>query len=607
MLQNDEKNRSEVMITKGKFSVLIVVFLAMTLMSNSASAQDILLDHPVKCGRLLCFPSANNELEYYYLPSNPHVALNENNKHEFSFTRYVEDAPDTEGKSGGLKEAEGGGIVHFLVDYTVPDSRLEVAEQALQDITRDAVLRGPIIFDAGNFVLVSSFAPEVNEPTELTQRVIGVGRAPLIEGLKAAVSMHLTKKGSQILWSSFQMSTPDVSLVFEMSFSGFNDPAEATITANWEKLQNIADVTLGAKASYMGIGGSFDYGNFWDEARSNGAMSIEYRGDPDKLQGIIDRAYARLHEIMFEPIPIEDTADEGDDDPLQSMLAVTNAAAQQQQGGSANYSMPWEVKINGGYKRRKVTRTGTFKLDFRQRSRSQITTAMAGNIGNMFQLYGNDPTVFRVFNISRDPEFRVREISIGLDARDEQEFSKYINHVTLSMRKQHGSGDATLGEVTIARRNYESGRPQRLRYRWSEEPSVDDWLRYEYKADWSFVGGVKYSTDWMSTDSAAITLTPPYQYREVEFVTSPDILSEADVRMVSVRVTHEFFGREVSETINILPSRQEYTVKKVFAVPPGKDSIDYKITWTLNDRRKIRSDKLSSDEAIIFCDEIPQA
>lgn len=578
----------------------LIISAAMMTWSLIAVGQNISLDHPVRCGQLQCFPSAVNETEFYYLPSNPHVALNEQGKHEFSFTRYVTSNSNSDGE-GGIVEAQGGGIVHFLVDYSVSEEQKAKAVDALQDIDEDAILRGPIIFESGNFILVSSFAPEEDKPNELSKRVVGVGRAPLIEGLKAAVSLHLTKEGAQILWRSFQMDTPDVSLVFEMTFSGLNDPADATITADWTKLQEQADVTLGASVSYMGIGGGFDYSNFWQEAQDNGAVTIDYRGDPDKLQSIIDRTYSKLHDVMFEPIRVEQPTADGSDDPLQSMLAVTNAA---QQAGGSNYSMPWEVKINGGYKRRKLTQSGKYTFNFKQRSKATLTTAMAGNIGSLHRLYGSDPSVFRTVNLS-DAEFRVREISIALDARDEKEFAKYINHVTLTVKKAHGSGEETTGEVVIKRANFEAGRPLKVSYHWDEEENLDAWMAYKYKADWSFVGGAKHSSGWVDYDSAAISLTPPYQYREVEFVTSPDILQQEDIRLVSVRVKHDFFGRPVSETINLIPGRDQYNASRVFAVPPNADSLEYSITWTLNDRRKINSGVLQSDETVIFCDELP--
>jgi hypothetical protein len=584
-----------------KLIAITTLIIALLFISQISLAQNISLDHPIKCGKLQCFPSANNDNTYYYLPANPHVALTDEKKPKFSFTRYVQNRKSGDDQNtGGIVEADGGGIIHFLVDYSVSAKQMKAAEADLKDINQDAILSGPIIFEAGNFALVSSVAKDEDKPNELSKKIVGVGRAPLIEGLQAAVSIHLTKQGAQILWHSFQMDTPDVSLVFEMTFSGLNDPAEATITADWTKLQDQADVTMGAKVSYLGIGGGFDYSNFWQNAKDTGAIKIEYKGNPDKLQSIIDRAYNRLHELMFEPIPAAQ-ASTADGDPMETMLAVTNAASRL---NGKSYSAPWEVKINGGYKRRKIKRKGTYTFDFKQRSKSTLTTAMAGNIGNLYKKYGNDPAIFNTINLS-SKEHRIREISVVLDAKDEEQFSKYINHVTLSMKKQHGSGQTSVGEITFNRLNFQSGSLRKLNYGWDGEVELEDWLKYKYKADWSFIGGAQQSSGWLETDSTAIALSPPYQYREVEFITSPDILAEADVRLVTIRVKHDFFGHQVKETINLLPSRNQFSAQRIFAVPPSSDLIEYVITWTLNSRKKITSGILSSNETIIFCDELP--
>ena len=185
-------------------TIVVAILASCLMLAPVVEAQNISLDHPVQCGQLQCFPSADNEHEYYYLPSNPHVALNDAGKHEFSFTRYVTADTNSEG-DGGIVEADGGGIVHFLIDYSVSDEQKTEALRALTRLDEDAVLRGPIIFESGNFLLVSSFAPDPDKPNELSKQALGVGRAPLIEGLSAAISIHLTKKGSQILWRSFQM------------------------------------------------------------------------------------------------------------------------------------------------------------------------------------------------------------------------------------------------------------------------------------------------------------------------------------------------------------------------------------------------------------------
>lgn len=586
-------------MTKLINKIFFFVLLLVSVLSLPAIAQDIALDHPVRCGSLQCFPLVGKENEFLYLPSNPHVVFRENGKPELSFLRYVESstAASSDG-SGGVIEASGGGILHFLVDYTVSPAKRAAAEQELRDINEDAVLRGPIIFESGTFALVSSVAPEEGKENELSRHVIGVGRAPLIEGLKAAVSIHLTKLGAQILWRSFQMETPDVSLVFEMTFSGLSDPAEATITADWSKLIKQADVSFGGDVGYMGIGVGFDYGNFWQDAKNTGAISIDYKGDPDKLQAIVDRAYAKLHDVMFEPIPAE-SANSESDDTLGGIMDAVNAASR-----NSGYSFPWQLKLNGGYKRRKINRTGKYVFDFRQRSRVSITTAMAGNIGGLYKDWGEDPAIFRTVNLS-DPEYRVREISVALDARDSNEFSKYINHVTFSMQKQHDSGASSSGELTINRNNYTSGRPQVLSYGWDGDASIEQWMGYQYKADWSFVGGAQHSSGWLDSSNASVALTPPYQYRKVEFIADPTILQQENVRMVSIRVRHDFFGREVKDTINLIPSRNQFAAIKEFAVPPGNDELEYIITWTMHDRRKLTSGVLRSEDSVIFCDELP--
>lgn len=585
---------------QARVKILILLWVAL---SSPAFGQSILIDHPVKCGNLQCFPSSGVPNEFYYLPSNPHVALNEKGKHEFSFTRYVQSEKMADEKVGGIAEAEGGGIVHFLVDYTVPKTDLRKAELALQEINKHAVLRGPILFESGSFALVSSVSTDPEKPSDLTRQIVGVGKAPLIEGLKAAISIHLTKKGAQILWQSFQMDTPDISLVFEMTFSGLGDPADASITADWTKLQKQADITFGAKVGYMGIGAGFDYQDFWDDAKESGAIAIEYKGDPTKLQSIIDRAYGRLQDLMFEPIPVN-TPEGVTSESLTDLLQASRAVSGQLAGNNGNYSSPWEVNIQGGYKRRNISRTGTYSFDFRQRSNTSLTTAMAGNIGSLYRLYGNDPAMFRTINLS-SPEYRVREISVSLDARDENEFDHYINYVTFTLDKKHGSGASTPGELTFNRKAFTAGRPQTLNYSWMDEKDLGDWLKYRYKADWSFVGGATYSSGWIETDTPAVALTPPYQYKEIEFVSSEDILRDADVRLVSIRVTHDFFGREVRETINLLPGRGEFSARRIFAVPPGKETLQYTITWTLNDRKKISSGRMETDDTVIFCDEIP--
>lgn len=594
-------------ISKALFLALLFVVLC----CQAVWAQNISLDHYQKCGSLICFPSADDPSVFYYLPSKPHLSKHPDGTPEFSFLRYVE--AKAEGGEGGITEAEGGGIVHFLVDYSVPEKELEAAQEELRENDEAAVLRGPVLFEEGTFALVSSFVPDeegAQGGSKLSRSVIGMGRAPLIEGLKAAVSMHLTKEGTQILWESFKTATPDVSLLFEMTFSGMRDPVEATVIANWSKLRKQSKKDIGVKVGYGPISLGFDYSKFWDKARQSGALTVDYKGDPGLLQPLVERAYARLQELLFEPVPMTEYQAQHQaqkstkkSDTLGQIASIAETVARIA-GAPATVTPFMKASLKGGYRVRNVQRTGDYRLNFRQRMTEKVTTAMAGNIGNLYKRYGNNPKVFRTINIS-DDVYKRREIAVILDARNSEEFERYINHVTFSLFKKHGSGRETTEEIVINRRNFSDGKSRVVSYPWDKEPNHSKWKRYKYQIAWSFVGGSEFIQEWRVGDAPAVTLTPPYEYRQVEFIADEETFRRKNVRLATIRVWHNFFGKKVKETINLIPGRRIYSATREFAVPAGKDMIEYEITWKLNDGRKINSGRLRTDDAVVFCDELP--
>ena len=63
------------------------LLVAVVLLSSNAVAQDLALDHPVRCGPLQCFPRVSNPNEFYYLPRQPQVSVGANGRPEFSVLR----------------------------------------------------------------------------------------------------------------------------------------------------------------------------------------------------------------------------------------------------------------------------------------------------------------------------------------------------------------------------------------------------------------------------------------------------------------------------------------------------------------------------------------
>ncbi|MCK7502848.1 MAG: hypothetical protein MZV70_01270 [Desulfobacterales bacterium] len=113
--------------------------------------------------------------------------------------------------------ATKGGIVHFLVTWGMTEGELSSAESALRLKDPEAKIAGPVPFKEGTFKVVSATA---GEGGLFSRRIVGEGKAPIMPGQKAAVSIALTEEGASLLWESFKNPTSDVSVMFALKFAG---------------------------------------------------------------------------------------------------------------------------------------------------------------------------------------------------------------------------------------------------------------------------------------------------------------------------------------------------------------------------------------------------
>lgn len=277
-------------------AVLPVLLLVLAVLGSvrSASAQQILIDKPVKAGELNLFPDLNNENNYYYVADKVRLATDASGTPQFSFLRYVENV-----RSGAdqpeAREGEGGGIVHALVTLGVTPEQLDAARRELQRLKPAATIQGPVVFKSGRFGLVSSFA---DTKGNLTKQVVGLGSAPLLDGEKAAISIQLTKLGAKILWESFNTAAPDVSFHFEMDMSGFRSPKRATIDADWSKIYEHKAFGAGVATNFLAA----EVKSAYDELRTSNAIKITQVGEDDKMNEVITSTYKLLQDRMFEPL-----------------------------------------------------------------------------------------------------------------------------------------------------------------------------------------------------------------------------------------------------------------------------------------------------------------
>lgn len=280
------------MRSKQRISVAFVALGAVWLWAAAAGAQQVVLDKPVRAGGLVFFPDVADATAYYYAPTRARLATGATGLPQFSFLRYVENVR-TAGPEE-VREGEGGGIVHAVVQLGVTDEELKDAERELGRRAPGAKVKGPIIFKSGSFGLVSSFQ---GEGGQLTTRVVGLGTAPVLDGGKAAVSIQLTKLGAKTLWESFQTATPDISFMFEMEMAGFRSPKRAIIEAELDRIYEHRQFELGVATTYV----QAEISDAFDDLYQQGAIRLTQIGEDEKIDALVQTAYSKLVELVFAP------------------------------------------------------------------------------------------------------------------------------------------------------------------------------------------------------------------------------------------------------------------------------------------------------------------
>lgn len=570
------------MRAKALMAVVMLLFIA-----ASCLAQEVLLDEFEKIEGLTLFRSFSNPLEYYYLPDNPHVAVKENGKPDFSFMKYVSNRAG-EG-AGGITEAEGGAVLHMLVSYDVDPKQVSKAEQELQNIYEDARIVGPILFRSGTFSLVSTIA---SEDGGRARKVVGTGKAPLIEGMKAAVSIDLTPEGASLLAESLKMATPDISLLFDMEMAGFRNPFEATLEVNWDQVYKDQSFGVGLDIYVVGIDVDFAY----QRLRQDGAIKLDVKGESSSMEPIIQRAHSMLLDMMFAPVepPEEETL-------LDNEGSITNMISGS--GGSSSMS---SIKISGYYKLKDIKRSGKGEFEFNHHSADSLNIVMAANIGGIFQKYGDDPSIFKAVNLD-DPVFKQREIFITVDGQSERDFADYVNFVTVQIRKQHQNGETSIDEVVVDRNSYlQNNNRFRMVYGWKGDDDREQWRKYQYRTVWNFKQGIQIDSDWQTTSAFVINVMPPYEYRRVSLEADPGLLSQRGVRHALVKFYYTFFDKEIKlqETVRNRDGQAVSTLE--YVCQAGNYDYEYEITWYLRDRGRLHLPRTPDSSEIIYVDEFPQ-
>jgi len=595
------------MRTKKKF--LGIAFL---ISAAAFALADVNLDEVIQVGRFVLYRDHADLHKYYYVPDAPRLATKRDGTPEFSFIKYA--------KTDG---ATKGGIIHFLVTWGFTSGELSSAESSLRLKDPEGKIAGPVPFKEGTFRVVSATA---GEGGIFNRRIAGEGKAPILPGQKAAVSIALTEEGASLLWESFKNPTSDVSVLFDLKFTGVTPAFQAKLKVDWDKVYTQHDIKLHAEGTIKVAKVAADVRTILEELRQKGAVQLDVVGENQNMQKMLDVVYAHLLSMMCDKVPMGSAEASnpaqkkppapaakpaGKPAPGKPLLpgqkppsksgapGVQPAAKPEAKPGQAPEVKPI-LSVQFGYTFKRVKLSGSYEVDMRKRLREDRDIIMSGNISGITQNYGEDGRFFTVVSLD-DPTFQERSIEVILDSQDASDFKNYINSVSVLFRKPRFSGAPVTGEVKFVDEQFaESGSRQTFKYGRLNEAATE-WLDYEYKPKWSFYGGVTWEGEWTKTSDSVLTLSPPVARRTLEISADEDNIIKNNIKALAVQVRHRIYGQDITKEVVINfekgdPLQAQYT----YMHERGRPGYSYRVVWLFADGREIQTDWISKESPFVY-------
>jgi hypothetical protein len=559
-----------------------VIFLGLFITGYS---QPVLVGGFVEAEGLICFPVYGDSTQYRYLPSRGRLATTENDLPEFSFLQYAVENTDAPVSGSSITEANGGGLIHFLVLYDTPEDQVRKAERELKRKLKrqDLILSGPVEINAGKFMLISSLLIDGKEQKE----IIGTGVAPVFQNSRVAFSFLVQPLKAKLLMESFKMATPDISITFDLEFSGLTNAYNGQLVVDWAQVQESEYSNSSVDAIFY----SSDVEKSFGSLIQNGAIRMETYGNDSIASDLLSLAYDRLLKLMFDPVRPDSIPPEKTRGALEEIFGRRGLL-----GGLVGGS---DV-----YKKQTIKTSGQTVVQINSRKLVPRHHLVTFNIGDLHKNFGDNERIFRKVAID-DPAFQQREVLVNLDGSIRDEFEDMISSVSVTMRKNHQNGDETVKEIFVNKdvlSEYDG--TSKLIYLNKGDNNRTGWLDYDYLVNWQFKKDGNYVADWVTANSPVINLYTPYKYRQIDLIGDVKKLEDTGVIAVSVEISYPFFDRTKKDrvTIKTKDDQADYNLEAI--LPLDTDIVDYSITWIFREGRKVMQ-RGQDEYGVILIDEVP--
>lgn len=514
--------------------------------------------------------------KYHYLPVNLRLADRPDGVPEFLFMKFI---AEERAEQGGVS----GALMHFLMTWGLTKTQQEELETILKENHGNAQLMGAVQMspeeESGSFQIISATLSDKG----MTPSLITSGKAPLLEGGKAATAARFDKNGAQLLAATFERtrSVTDLSVAMNFSYTTQAPAAKGRVIMDWSQLERIEDKLeanyqkwkSGKKTTkFLGIpiSSSPTYSYSYDEMRSHFQSLIENKIVTLQFDEIIaDERVAKIREAFFEYFlnAFAESADPEGGVPPAPSEDEKKQMPDIKYGNSYHYKQTF---ISRSFKKKRQE----FNLNYRMAIRRPFQ--LVGNMMSWYDAAKNYKQCVASVNLN-DPFFQHRDIRFILDLDANDMFKDLINYVTINVRKLRSTGRPFEDRITMdAGYIDKNGITASVTYARGEDRNPE---AYEYKSQWSLRGGHVYPEKplWEKGSWEGVTLSPPVVPRTIEVEGDLDAMSSSGITRVTIQIHYPQFGEEMEENIHLSPAKKEPLVSKRIYVDKGTRGYAYRL------------------------------
>ena len=526
---------------------------------------------------------ANDPKAYYYVPQYPRLASREDGSLELVCLKYID-------ATGGTS----GGLLHALVEFTLPEELRAKVEAELKKSAGDARVMGPVPLlqtvkdgaeGTGSFEVVSAVLSNKGEGG-FTRSVVASGRAPLTPGSRAVVAAILNAQGATLLWNSLTGPTSDISVTvhgyYEALVQGYNAKVSADVSVIYQHFSNLANSQSGFSRRQLR--------SVMDQLHRDGTLKIEVMDrsaglgmKTDDLAGILQLVTDKLTTLMFN-----DSTGWSKEPPRETAVEQGQVKGRQERGflsrlvrGTGNQSYysddQWVLK------NRKEIRQNTFTLVLTKNATIRVPIDTSGNLGGLYTELSADPRYFRIVNLA-DPAFEFRPVYFQLDGEYLDSFQDAVNFVSVNFRKSYPDRPAFTKSIQLSRADLDAGKTTHNIQFPRLGMTGNDWTQYEYQVRWSLRGGPTLSVPakeeaWIKSSDAAVSLAPPLVRRVIEIEADRQLFKDRGMSTAVVEFAVMQAGKPKLERKATLRVADAAPNSKVSLYVDKDTPIAYRVSW----------------------------